>query len=115
MRKGSVPRPSKLKDRTGHVVDSSQRADVMAEYFERVQWAVRPVSVTKSNSGVGQALPICAGEVTPEEVTAAVKQLKRKKAAIEVARAGESQLTTKTTEITGQRKETTTIVSKLVP
>ena len=36
----------RLRDMQGNTVDSDQRAETLAEYFAKVQWAVRQVDLT---------------------------------------------------------------------
>ena len=44
LHEGLAPKPSKLRDKDGRAVERGARAETLAEYFERVQWAVRPMS-----------------------------------------------------------------------
>ena len=77
-RKGFAPRPSKLKDSSGKVVDSTSRANTMAEYFERVQWAVRPMTDAMPGlAPLGPLLDVQLGPVSDEEIASATKQVRR--------------------------------------
>ena len=81
-RKGFAPKPSKLKNLEGEVVDSSKRADTMAEYFERVQWAVRPMTeVQPDRRCMGGLLDVNLVPISHEEVCIAVKRLRKNRAA----------------------------------
>ena len=64
----------------GQLVESSGRADAMAEFLERVQWRVRPAELT-STEHLGSTLPVFDGEFTIQEVGKIVQKLKWGKAA----------------------------------
>jgi len=80
LRKGFAPKPSKLKDLDGHVVDNTQRAETMAEYYEKVQWRVRPDDVRRDDGPIGEELFMDLGAITHGEVTEAAKALKKNRA-----------------------------------
>ena len=80
-RKGFAPKPSKLKNMQGEVVESTQRADTMAEYFERVQWAVRPMTdIPTARACLGEVLNVNLGPVTSEEISTAAGHLRKNRA-----------------------------------
>ena len=74
----------KLANSQGAVVESSQRAETSAEDLETVQWAVRPRTAIETSSSLGQPLGTRIGEITEKELRAAVKQLRSKRAAVQV-------------------------------
>ena len=52
----------------------------MAEYFESVQWAVRPVTAHRFEEHLGEELPVNCGPITEVEVRRAAKRLKNNRA-----------------------------------
>ena len=74
----------KLHDANGCVVESVMRAETFAEHLEKVQWAVRPLTAVESTSPLGQPLQSRISEITEGELRIAVKQLRSKRAAIQV-------------------------------
>ncbi|OLP80991.1 LINE-1 reverse transcriptase-like [Symbiodinium microadriaticum] len=70
----------RLRDMQGNTVDSDQRAETLAEYFAKVQWAVRPVTCAIRHEPLGDPLPVDVGTFSAGEVARAGKQLKRNKA-----------------------------------
>ena len=75
-----VRKQGRLKDESGEVVDSDQRAETMARHLESIQWAVRPASAVPQRSSLGPDLPVFLGRVTSEEVFKAAKKLRWAKA-----------------------------------
>ena len=49
----------------------------MAEYFESVQWAVRPVTAHRFEEHLGEELPVNCGPITEVEVRRAAKRLEQ--------------------------------------
>ena len=80
LRKGFAPKPSKLKNAAGTPVDSTQRAETLAEYYESVQWRVRPDSLPDGAAVLGPELNVNIGPIMHSEVIAAAKRLKNNKA-----------------------------------
>jgi hypothetical protein len=74
----------KLHDSIGKLVESNQRADTFANHLETVQWAVRPMSDMVQRPPLGPVIPSCEGQITPEELRIAIKQLKLHRAAVQV-------------------------------
>ena len=74
-----------LKNTQGQVVESAQRAETVAEYFEKVQWADRHCSSAPLRPALGSTQPICTGPITEEEVKNVVRKLKTGKATTDVA------------------------------
>ena len=75
----------KLHDVAGNLVESSERADTFAAHLETVQWAVRPMNGLELRAPLSTAaLPTCEGTITIEELTVAIRQLKTKKASVQV-------------------------------
>jgi len=80
LRRGFAPRPSKLKNAAGEVVESTLRADTTAEYFEQVPWRVRPDTIDLPGAQIGPDIAMNLGDIMHEEILQAVKALKNKKA-----------------------------------
>ena len=78
--KGFKPNQGRLRDLEGNLVSSEHRAETLAEYFEKVQWAVRPIQPTQYTDHLGPTLPLDMGTVSENEVIAAGKRLNRNKA-----------------------------------
>ena len=81
-RKGFKPSPGRLQDNTGQLVESSQRADTLATYFETVQWCGNwePLQPGDIPSHIfGHNLNISVGEFTNGELKAAIDKTKRNK------------------------------------
>ena len=52
----------------------------MAKHLETVQWAVRPVTVAPARPDIGCSLPVALSEFSLQEVRAAAKKLRTKRA-----------------------------------
>ena len=76
LRKGFVPNQGRLKNMAGDLVESNLRAETLAEHLEKVQWAVRPVSMTEGKTGlIANLLPVELGNITKSEICSAAKHL----------------------------------------
>ena len=64
---------------SGELVESTQRADTMAENLEKVQWKVR-VAQLVDDDPIGDPLPALEEIFTTEEVRETIHRLKRGKA-----------------------------------
>ena len=80
LRKNPKPQQGRLKDSAGHVVRSDRRAETMAEYLEKVQWAVRPVTTNRYGENLGEELPVECGRITELEIRRAARRLKNNRA-----------------------------------
>ena len=80
LRKGTRIYHGRLKSIDGNVVDSDQRAETFAQYLERVQWAVRPVSTMQFSHDLGPPLPVSMHVFSEYEVLQAAAKLKCNKA-----------------------------------
>ena len=60
-----------------HGQDENTRAETLAEYFESVQWAVRPVTAFPTPSSYLQSLHVNCNNVSFEELRAASSTMKR--------------------------------------
>jgi len=80
LRKGFKPQPSKLKNSTGEVVDSIDRAETLADYYEKVQWRVRPDDLLEHGDSLGPELDVDLGPISHEELAVAAKSLRRNRA-----------------------------------
>ena len=74
----------KLANSAGELVESVQRAETFAEHLEKIQWAVRPMEDMAESGPIGPPICTADGDVTEEELEAAVRKLKHGKAAVEV-------------------------------
>ena len=79
-RKGVQNKQGRLRDLSGNLVSSEERAETLAEYLERVQWAVRSTSLNPYTSKLGPELPVDVGNISEHEVVKAGRQLRRGKA-----------------------------------
>ena len=80
LRKGHRPQSGRLKNADGNVVESDQRAETLANYFESVQWA--PLATTEPpHSTRDDPLLVSNTSISEAEVVESVKSLKRRKAA----------------------------------
>ena len=51
------------------------RAETLAEHLEKVQWAIRPLSITQNYGLINQILPVELSEITKQEICFAAKKL----------------------------------------
>ena len=82
-RKGFCPPPGRLQNSKGDLVDTSQRADTLATYFENVQWdgnwePLQPGAI--SIQPLGNRLEINVNEFSKEELMASARKAKRNRA-----------------------------------
>ena len=68
-----------LRDLNGDIISSNANAETLTEYFERVQWAVRPIEQFPPNVPSNQNFAIDCGPIKFVEVREAVSQMKAKK------------------------------------
>ena len=80
LRKGFCPNQGRLKNAAGHLVDSNDRAETLAQYNSEVQWAVRPTTLLDTTAPIGPPLPLNTGRIQESEVIGAAGKLRRKKA-----------------------------------
>ena len=80
LRKGHRPQSGRLKNADGNVVESDQRAETLANYFESVQWAPR-ATTEPLHSTCDDPLLVSNISISEAEVVESVKSLKRRKAA----------------------------------
>ena len=69
-----------MKNRAGDLVSSDLRADTLAEHLEKVQWAVRPISLREGQGLISTVLPFELATITESEICYAAKQLNTQKA-----------------------------------
>ena len=68
------------------MVESSERADTFAAHLETVQWAARPMNEMELRRPLFAApLPTCEGTVAVDELKVAIRQLKTKRASVQVS------------------------------
>ena len=81
LRKGTAKRKGRLRNMEGEVVASEKKAETLAEYFEKVQWCVRPVT---HESDVAEdrteELPVDVGAIRMTELRYAAQKLKSNRA-----------------------------------
>ena len=79
------PRPTKhvhIRRLDGSTADMGERPEVMADYFEKVQWKTQFAELQPSGSqSLGPSLPVETGNFTLEELKFALRKLKCGKAA----------------------------------
>ena len=81
LHKPATIKQGRIKDSADRLVDSSQRAEVFADYLETVQWAVRPEAISTEDPARFEILPISEDIITEEEICSALQQLHLKKSA----------------------------------
>ena len=64
----------------GEVVDTDMRAEMLAEYYERVQWAVRPTTASMRQHELSEELPVNMGPIQWTELKGAAMHLKNNRA-----------------------------------
>ena len=81
LRKGKSVARGRLRDREGAVVPSDEKAETLAEYFDKVQWRVRPVTADSDAEAdiIGEELAVNSEPISMEELLQATKKLKRNK------------------------------------
>ena len=79
LRQGFTPKPN-MKNSEGEIVDSTERAETLAKYYEKVQGHVRPDDLDEHGEALGPELDIELGPVAHSELVEAAKALKRNKA-----------------------------------
>jgi hypothetical protein len=86
LKKSTRPKLScrKLQDGSGRTVESFERSETFAEHLENVQWAVRPLAEICGTCSLGPDLETSTAEISPAELEKAIKQLKDKRAAVQV-------------------------------
>ena len=78
---GKQEQHGRLRDADGHLVASDQRAETLALYLERVQWAVKfPDAVQKDDRMFDSDLPVDTSLFRAEELHKVVSRCKRQKA-----------------------------------
>ena len=82
IRKGVQRSMGRLRSLTGELVCSETRCDTFGEYLEKVQWAVRPASLTEDpgTGNVAPILPMDLGPINEPELREAVRAFKPGKA-----------------------------------
>ena len=65
----------------GDLVFSEERAETLSEYFEKLQWHVRPDTIIIQRPSIFDMLHIDVGSIKQEEIEQAIKELKKNKSA----------------------------------
>ena len=69
LKKGPTKKPMQVRGADNMLVSSEERADTLADYFEKVQWKVRFANLTPSNlANLGDELPVSVGPFLEIEV-----------------------------------------------
>ena len=64
----------------GEAVSSEEKAETLADYYERVQWAVRPCSGQPVRPPIEPELPVATGPISMDELLRALRKLKNGRA-----------------------------------
>ena len=80
LRKGFKPNQGRLRNLEGEQVRSEQRAETLAEYLEKIQWAVRPIEPLQHTDHLGPDLAVDDGQISEAEVAAAGRLLNQRRA-----------------------------------
>ena len=76
LRKGPPKKPIQIRNKHGQLVDSTQRADTLADYFEKIQWKVTHADLLPSGqTNIGDTLRIYTGNFDMEELRRALRAL----------------------------------------
>ena len=78
----SFSRPNgRIRNLDGELVESSQRGETLAEYFEKIQWSVQfPDLMPNNNIMFTTPLSINEDDISTEEVKTALKSMKQGRA-----------------------------------
>ena len=77
LRKGIAHQQGRLKNISGDIVPSDERADTLAEYFETVQWKIRDTTLNdQQRPCLRPTLPISVQAFTESELRRAIKKMK---------------------------------------
>ena len=62
-----------------NAVDDNPRAETLAQYYESIQWAVRPTTVLSRSSHISHTIDVNCEQISFAELRAAVVLMKRNK------------------------------------
>eukprot|EP00973_Karenia_brevis_P063195 8786310-Karenia_brevis.AAC.1 len=81
-RKGFQPKLGRMRNMEGNLVDSTQKSETMAQYFESVQWKTPfPDIVPPATPKLGDTLRLKCSYFTKSELIAAIAKLRNSRAA----------------------------------
>ena len=80
LRRPRKPAQGRLTISSGTLVDSDERANMLATYLQNVQWAVRPCTLIRGRSPLWDNLILECGSITPSEIKQVINKSKYKKA-----------------------------------
>ena len=80
MRKPKQADKGRLRNMEGKAVAYDEKAETLAQYFSRIQWQIRYVSVLPEATPLGDVLPIDVGDITAFEIQVAARSMKNGKA-----------------------------------
>ena len=82
IRKGRRAQQGRLRDTGGRIVSSEERAETLAEHLEKVQWEVRPTSLTPGSDDIlREPLPVSLEPFAHPELRKAIRKMRNGKAA----------------------------------
>ena len=68
LNKGVKRQQGRLKDFTGKLVNSEEKAKTLANHFKKIQWVVRPMTLPDRSDHINAELPIGTRTIKLEEV-----------------------------------------------
>ena len=74
--RGCKRKQGRLKDSEGRCVDSEHRAETLADYYENVQWAVRPGALVVERQHLGEELNVNIGPISYDEIATAASKMR---------------------------------------
>ena len=81
LRRGQPKKQGRLKDKSGHLKSTEERANTLADHLEQTQWKVRPVTLTPGEEApLREALPVKTDPFTELELRKAIQKLSSGKA-----------------------------------
>ncbi|CAK0815476.1 unnamed protein product, partial [Prorocentrum cordatum] len=81
LHKGVHHRQGRLKNMLGRFVSSEDQAETLAEYVEKVQWAVRPLEPVLADTCLGPELDVDLRDISESEVVKTAARLEIRRAA----------------------------------
>ena len=76
LRVGVAAKHGRMQNLNGELVDSSERAETLADFYEKVQWRVCPPTALPERPPLGAELPIDTGSVKADEVRRVLLRLR---------------------------------------
>ena len=79
LRRGPNKMKGRLRNQAGEAADNSEKAETLADYFENVQWRVRPLLDISSQEPLGPTLDVKLDNISLQELQKMSMKLKLKK------------------------------------